>query len=43
MSKEKVSKLLNGDDIKIILEESIKDSMIPNDPIRILELLWDEF
>ncbi len=43
MSKEQVSELLDGDDVKTILEESIKDSMIPNDPIGILELLWDEF
>ncbi len=43
ISNKKVSKLLEGDDIKNILEESIKDSMIPNDPIKILELLWDEF
>jgi len=40
MSKDQVSKLLEGDDIKTILEES-KDSMIPNDPIGILEQLWD--
>jgi hypothetical protein len=25
------------------LEESIKDSMIPNDPIGILEQLWNKF
>ena len=43
MSKEKIIELLEGDDIKIILEESIKDSMIPQDPIRILEQLWDKF
>ena len=43
MSKEQVRELLDGDYIKTILEESIKDSMIPNDPIGILEQLWDEF
>jgi hypothetical protein len=43
ISKEQVSKLLDNDDIKKILEESIKDSMIPNDPIGILEQLWDNF
>ncbi len=43
MSKEQVNELLEGDDIKRILEESIKDSMIPNDPIGILEQLWDNF
>jgi len=35
--------LLEGDYIKTILEESIKDSMIPYDPIGILEQIWDEF
>lgn len=43
MSKEQVIALLEGDYIKKIVEESIKDSMIPNDPIGILELLWNEF
>jgi hypothetical protein len=43
MSKEQVGKLLEGDNIQEILEESIKDSMIPNDPIGILEQLWDNF
>lgn len=41
MSKEEINELLEGDDIKKIIEESIKGSMIPNDPIGILELLWD--
>jgi hypothetical protein len=41
MSKEQIDELLENDDIKGILEESIKDSMIPNDPIGILEQLWD--
>jgi hypothetical protein len=40
MSKEQISELLEGEYIKTILEESIKDSMIPNDPIGILEQLW---
>ncbi len=43
MSNEQVSELLEGDDVKTILEESIKDSMIPNDPIGILEQIWDNF
>jgi hypothetical protein len=43
MSKEQVGELLECDNIKQIVEESIKDSMIPNDPIGILEQLWDEF
>jgi hypothetical protein len=43
MSKEQVGKLLEGDNMQEILEESIKDSMIPNDPIGILEQLWDNF
>jgi hypothetical protein len=43
MNNEQVSELLEGDDVKTILEESIKDSMIPNDPIGILEQIWDEF
>ncbi len=43
MSNEQISELLEGDYIKTILEESIKDSMIPNDPIGILEQLWDNF
>ena len=43
MSNEQISELLEGDYIKTILEESIKDSMIPYDPIGILEQIWDEF
>ncbi len=43
ISDEEVSELLGMDDIKQILEESIADSMIPNDSIGILELLWDKF
>lgn len=43
MSKEEINELLESDDIKNIIEEGIKGSMIPNDPIGILELLWDEF
>ncbi len=43
ISDEEVSELLGGDNIKQILEESITDSMIPNDSIGILELLWDKF
>jgi hypothetical protein len=43
MSNEQISELLEGDYIKTILEESIKDSMIPYDPIGILEKIWDEF
>ncbi len=43
MSKEQIIELLEDDNLKNILEESIKDSMIPNDPIRILEQLYDEF
>ena len=43
MSKEQVSELLGGDDIIKIVEESIKNSMIPNDPIGILEKIWDKF
>jgi hypothetical protein len=43
MSKEQVGELLEGNDINRILEESIKDSikdsMIPNNPIGILEQL----
>jgi hypothetical protein len=41
ISKEQVSELLNDDNIKNVLEESIKNSMIPNDPIGILETIWD--
>ena len=43
MSKEEVSKLLEGNNIIKIIEESIKNSMIPNDPIGILEKIWDKF
>ena len=43
MSKEQVSELLAGDNIIKIVEESIKNSMIPDDPIGILEPIWDEF
>jgi hypothetical protein len=43
MSKEQVGELLEDDHIIKILKESIKDSMIPNDPIGILEQIWDEF
>ena len=43
MSNEQISELLESDYIKTILEESIKDSMIPYDPIGILEKIWDEF
>jgi len=47
MSNEQVDDLLNDQniisDFEKRLEESIKDSMIPNDPIGILEQLWDKF
>ena len=47
ITKEQVSNLLNDQNIinnfEKSLEESIKDSMIPNDPIGILEQLWDKF
>ena len=47
ITKEQVSNLLNDQNIinnfKKSFEESIKDSMIPNDPIGILEQLWDKF
>ena len=42
MSKEEVNILLENDNIIEFVRECIKDSMIPNDPIGILELLWDE-
>jgi hypothetical protein len=46
-TKEHINNLLNDQNIINIfansLEESIKDSMIPNDPIGILEQIWDEF
>ena len=46
ITKEQVSNLLNDQNIinnfEKSLEESIKDSMIPNDPIGILEQLWDK-
>jgi hypothetical protein len=47
ITKEQVNNLLNDQNIiKIFansLEESIKDSMIPNVPIEILEQIWDIF
>jgi hypothetical protein len=47
ITKEQVSNLLNDQNIinnfEKSLEECIKDSMIPNDPIGILEQLWDNF
>ena len=47
ITKEQVNNLLNDQNIinnfAKSLEESIKDSMIPNDPIGILEKIWDEF
>jgi hypothetical protein len=47
ITKEQVNNLLNDQNIinnfANSLEESIKDSMIPNDPIGILEQIWDEF
>jgi len=47
ITKEHINNLLNDQNIinifKKSLEESIKDSMIPNDPIGILEQLWDKF
>jgi hypothetical protein len=47
ITKEQVNNLLNDQNIinnfTKSLEESIKDSMIPNDPIEILEQIWDEF
>jgi hypothetical protein len=47
ITEKQVSDLLNDQNIiktfKKSLEESIKDSMIPNDPIGILEQLWDKF
>jgi hypothetical protein len=47
ITKEKVNNLLNDQNIINIfaksLEESIKDSMIPNDPIGILEQIWNIF
>jgi hypothetical protein len=47
ISNEEIENLLgyNGEMsalLQNIIEESIKDSMIPNDPIGILELIWDE-
>jgi len=46
ITKEHINNLLNDQNIINIfaksLEESIKDSMIPNDPIGILEQIWDE-
>jgi hypothetical protein len=43
MSKEEISELLECNEIKNIIEEGIKGSMIPKDPNGILEQLWDEF
>jgi hypothetical protein len=47
ITKEQVNNLLNDQNIinnfAKSLKESIKDSMIPNDPIGILEQIWDEF
>ena len=48
MSREEVAELLEGDNIKNILEESIRGSMIPNDPMGILEdgiieQIWNKF
>jgi hypothetical protein len=47
VTKEQISNLLNDQSIinnfKKSLEESIKDSMIPNDHIGILEQIWDKF
>ena len=40
MSKEQVSELLGGDNLIKIVEESIKNSMIPDDPIEILAPIW---
>jgi hypothetical protein len=43
MSKEQVGELLEGDNIQEIIKDSISGSMIPNDPIGILEQIWDQF
>lgn len=48
MSRKEVAELLEGDNIKKILEESIRGSMIPNDPMGILEdgiieQIWNKF
>ena len=47
VTKEQISNLLNDQRIinnfKKSLEESIKNSMIPNDHIGILEQIWDKF
>jgi len=47
ITKKQVNNLLNDQNIinnfTKSLEESIKDSMIPNDPIGILEQIWDKF
>jgi len=43
MSTTQVSELLDDDNIKNVLEKSIQNSMIPNDPIGILETVWDKF
>ena len=43
LSNEQINELLESEDLQKILEESIKGSMIPNDPIGILEKIWDEF
>jgi len=47
ITKKHINNLLNDQNIINIfaksLEESIKDSMIPNDPIKILEQIWDKF
>ena len=43
MSKEQANEILEGNNIIKVIEESIKNSMIPDDPIEILEQLWDNF
>lgn len=47
ITKEQISNLLEDQSIinkfKKSIKESIKDSLIPDDPIGILEQIWDEF
>uniref|UniRef100_A0A6C0CYZ1 Uncharacterized protein n=1 Tax=viral metagenome TaxID=1070528 RepID=A0A6C0CYZ1_9ZZZZ len=43
LSNEQIIELLGSKDLQNAVADSIKDSMIPNDPIGILEQIWDEF
>jgi len=43
LSNEQIIELLGSKDLQKAIADSIKDSMIPNDPIGILEQIWDEF